>query len=209
MQFFWPLPQSVDRRLPELDRAVVALRLVRRVLRARALRELVHDLARLLVDRRLAEVDRLLRLRLRRRDVLHPLVGAVRVLRLRGEHPRVEPAGHALLRDHRGDRHLGRLQRVDLVRPRGADRRPAVLEQVDLVGREGPVLLHERPLLLEQLHRRVELRLRQLVRVLDPEAGFVFDRYSAASAIWIGLSGIVILPLFSGRRSRPSSSASS
>src|SRR3954467_5675453 len=31
-----------------------------------------------------------------------------------------------------------------------------------------------------------------------PRLGFVFDRYSAASAIWIGLSGIVILPLFFG-----------
>ena len=33
---------------------------------------------------------------------------------------------------------------------------------------------------------------------LIPSDGFVFDRYSAASAIWIGLSGIVILPLFFG-----------
>ena len=31
---------------------------------------------------------------------------------------------------------------------------------------------------------------------LIPSDGCVFDRYSAASAIWIGLSGIVILPLF-------------
>ena len=33
---------------------------------------------------------------------------------------------------------------------------------------------------------------------LIPSDGFVFERYSAASAIWIGLSGIVILPLFFG-----------
>ena len=33
---------------------------------------------------------------------------------------------------------------------------------------------------------------------LIPRLGFVFDRYRAASAIWIGLSGIVILPLFFG-----------
>ena len=31
-----------------------------------------------------------------------------------------------------------------------------------------------------------------------PRAGFVFDRYSAASAIWIGLSGTVILPAYAG-----------
>ena len=31
-----------------------------------------------------------------------------------------------------------------------------------------------------------------------PRSGFVFDRYSAASAIWIGLSGIVIWPLYFG-----------
>src|SRR6266545_8412369 len=30
---------------------------------------------------------------------------------------------------------------------------------------------------------------------LIPSDGFVFERYSAASAIWIGLSGTVILPL--------------
>src|SRR5258707_14897332 len=29
-----------------------------------------------------------------------------------------------------------------------------------------------------------------------PSDGFVFERYSAASAIWIGLSGTVILPLY-------------
>src|SRR6187402_481154 len=31
---------------------------------------------------------------------------------------------------------------------------------------------------------------------LIPSAGFVFERYNAASAIWIGLSGIVIWPLY-------------
>ena len=33
---------------------------------------------------------------------------------------------------------------------------------------------------------------------LIPSDGFVFDRYSAASAIWIGLFGTVILPLYFG-----------
>src|SRR5919201_2311400 len=31
---------------------------------------------------------------------------------------------------------------------------------------------------------------------LIPSDGFVFERYSAASAIWIGLSGTVIFPLY-------------
>ena len=31
-----------------------------------------------------------------------------------------------------------------------------------------------------------------------PRLGLVFSRYSAASAIWIGLSGTVTLPLFAG-----------
>ena len=91
------------------------------------------------------------------------------MLRLRREHPRVEPARHALLRDDRRDRRLRRQELRVLVRPRGTERRAAVLEQVDLVGREPPVLLDERPLLLEQRDRRGELRLRELVRILDPE----------------------------------------
>ena len=68
--------------------------------------ELVHHRARLRVDRRLAEVDRLLGLHLRRRDPGEPLVGAVEVLRLRRHHPRVEPAGRALLRHEVLDRRL-------------------------------------------------------------------------------------------------------
>ena len=74
------------------------------------------------------------------------------------------------------DRRLRRLQRVRLVRPRGADHRVAVLEQVDLVGGERPVLLDQRLLLLEQVDRRVELGLVELVGVPDAELGFVFIR---------------------------------
>src|SRR4029077_1028187 len=33
---------------------------------------------------------------------------------------------------------------------------------------------------------------------LMPRLGWVFDRYSAASAIWIGLAGTVIAPLYLG-----------
>src|SRR6266540_487476 len=60
------------RRLPELDRIEIGRRCVRVVLRARALGQLVHDLARLRVRRRLAEVDRLLSLHLRCRHPLDP-----------------------------------------------------------------------------------------------------------------------------------------
>ena len=87
-------------------------------------------------------------------------------------------------------------ERDRLVRPGRADDRVAVLEQVDLVRGQRPVLLDQRLLLLEQVDRRVELRLGELVRVGDAEVGCVFDRYSAASAIWIGLSGTVTLPLY-------------
>src|SRR5258708_8140709 len=66
-----------DRRLPEVDLLEVLERRVRVVLRARALGELLHPRARLRVDRRLAEVDGLLGLHLRSRDVRQPLVGAV------------------------------------------------------------------------------------------------------------------------------------
>src|SRR5437667_9157634 len=50
------------RRLPELDRPEVRRGGIGVVLRARTLRQLVHDLAGLGVRGRLAEVDRLLRL---------------------------------------------------------------------------------------------------------------------------------------------------
>ena len=90
----------------------------------------------------------------------------------------------------------GGLQRSGLVRPRRADD-PSLFWNSEISSdAEVPVLLDERLLLLEQVHRRVELRLCELVRIGDPEVGLVFDRYSAASAIWIGLSGTVTLPEF-------------
>src|SRR3954454_7363909 len=67
-----------NRRLPELDAVEVRRRRTAVVLRRGALCQLVHDRARLRVRGRLAEVDGLLGLRLRLRDVLHPLVRAVR-----------------------------------------------------------------------------------------------------------------------------------
>src|SRR5436190_6116757 len=136
------------RRLPELDRLEVRRWGIGVVLRARALGQLVHDRARPGVRRRLAEVDRLLGLHLRRRDPLDPLDRAVRVLRLRGDHPRVGPAGRTLLRDQILHGRLRRLQRVGLVRPRRADRGTAVLEQIDLVAGGDPVLPYQRVLLL-------------------------------------------------------------
>src|SRR4051812_19367570 len=69
-----------DRRLPELDLVEVRRRSIGVVLLARARALLVHLRASLRVRGRLAEVDRLLRLHLRRGHVLHPQVGAVDVL---------------------------------------------------------------------------------------------------------------------------------
>ena len=84
-----------------------------------------------------------------------------------------------------------------LVRPGGADDGLAVLEEGDLLAGQVPVLLDERLLRLQEVHRRVELRLGQLVRVGDAEARLGrLERYSAASAIWIGLSGMVISPVY-------------
>src|SRR6266542_5696073 len=60
----------LDGRLPELDRVEVGRRSIGVVLLARTLGQLVHDRARLRVRGRLAEIDRLLGLHLRRRDPL-------------------------------------------------------------------------------------------------------------------------------------------
>src|SRR5919202_71308 len=56
------VPAVRDRRLPELDAVEVGRGSVRVVLGASALLDLVHELARLQVRRRLAERERLLRL---------------------------------------------------------------------------------------------------------------------------------------------------
>ncbi len=159
----------LDRGLPELDRPGVRGRCVQVVLRARALLDLVHEGARLRVDGRLAEDERLLGLGLRGRHVLHPEVRAVRVRRALREHPRVGPARRPLPGDDLLHGHLGRLELERLVRPRGADRHVAALEALDLVGRVVPVALQERLLPLQQRDGGVELRLRELVRVPDSE----------------------------------------
>src|ERR1700752_4155167 len=78
-----------DRRLPELDRVEVRRRRVRVVDRARALLDPFHFRARELVHRRLAVGNSLWGLDLRGRDVVQPFVRAVRMRRVRREHPRV------------------------------------------------------------------------------------------------------------------------
>ena len=142
------------------------------VLRARALGQFVHDHARLRVRGGLAEVDRLLRLHFRGGHPFDPFHGAVRMLRFRRDHPRVGPAGCAFLGDEVLHRRLRRLQRVRLIRPRRADRRSPALEEVDLVAGGRPVLLDEGVLLLQQVDGCLELGVRQLVRILDPEVRF-------------------------------------
>src|SRR6266700_6766403 len=85
-----------QRRLPELDRVEISSAgLVGVVLRARAGLKRFHLGARLRVDRRLAEEQRLLRLHLGGADVGGPEVGAVGVRRLGRQHPRVTPSGGA------------------------------------------------------------------------------------------------------------------
>ena len=95
-----------------------------------------------------------------------------RVLRLRGEHPRVEPAGGALLRD-RSPRPAPLAFSVpgrEPARSAPSQASPLLISSA-LSARADPVLLDQRPLLLEQVHDRVELRLVQLVGILDPERG--------------------------------------
>ena len=93
------------------------------------------------------------------------------MLRLGRQHPAVRPSGGALLAGIEVlDLGARRLQRDRLVRPGGADHGVAVLEQLDLVGGERPVLLDQRALLLQQLDGGVQLLLVELVGILDAEA---------------------------------------
>src|SRR5258708_6467214 len=92
-----------DRGLPELDAFEIGARGVGVVLRARALLDLIHERARLGVRRRLSVGEGLLRLDLRLRYPVHPFVGAVRMLRVRREHPRVRPACRTLEGYHFAD----------------------------------------------------------------------------------------------------------
>ncbi len=66
-----------------------------------------------------------------------------------------------------------RLGVAEVDRPRGPGDHRAVHEPVDLVGVERPVLADHGRLPLQQLGRRVQLLLRQLVRVGDPEVRVV------------------------------------
>ena len=119
---------------------------------------------------RLAERDRLLRLDSRRRDPLHPLVGAVGVSRLRRQHPRVGPAGRALSRDQVLHRRLRGLQRVRLVRPRRArsTASPFLNRSISSDASAQYFLISGR-CCLEQVDSRVQLILLQRIRVLDAE----------------------------------------
>src|SRR2546421_12954150 len=129
------------RRFPEVDRLEVGARLVRVVLGARARLQGFHLGARLAVDRGLAEEQSLLSLNLRGAHPLGPLVGAVGVRRLGGEHPGVAPSGRAFARDGVRERPAVALELDRLVRPRGADESVAVLEIENLLRRGGPVFL--------------------------------------------------------------------
>src|SRR4029077_7302412 len=140
-----------DRRLPELDRVEVRTGCVGVVLGARAGLELLHLGARQRVHGGLTEEDGLLRLDKRSAHPLGPEVCAVRVRSVRGEHPGVAPSSRPFLRNGVGVvlAAPAALQRDRLVRPRGANLHVAVLEELDLVAGEGPVLLDQGPLLPE------------------------------------------------------------
>jgi hypothetical protein len=96
------------------------------------------------------------------------------MLRLRREHPRVQPAGRAFLRDEVANRCAGGTSLRRRLGPTGPDDDIAALEELDLIGRIDPVFLDQRPLLLEQGDRSVELLLVQLVGIGDTQAGLGF-----------------------------------
>ena len=86
-----------------------------------------------------------------------------------------------------------------LVRPRGADHDVAVLEVADLLSEpSAQYFLINGFCFLSRLIVALNWVEFSSYGSLIPSDGCVFIRYSAASAIWIGLSGTVILPLYFG-----------
>ena len=96
--------------------------------------------------------------------VLHPEVGAVRVLGVDVQHRGVGPAGGALLGDGRGDRRALGLQQVDLERPGAGGDDALVLEVVDLDEGVVPVAADQLALLAQQVERGLVLRPRSARR---------------------------------------------
>ena len=109
----------------------------------------------------------------RRDDVVHPLVHAVRVLGLRGDHPGVGPAGRPFLRQDRLDR--------DARRPSGCSPGTARScrppwrrrEVVDLVWGACQYSPTNSCWILKQVDRGLELGCVELIRIRDLEVGLV------------------------------------
>ena len=122
-------------------------------------------------------------------DPVHPLVHAVGMFGVLGDHPGVRPAGRTLLRQEALarraglDRHAFFLQREVLVLPGRPDRDVTAGEGGDLLGRFGPVFADVGLLFLQQVDRRVELVFVQLVGFSIPRSGWWNFRYMAASAM--------------------------
>ena len=105
--------------------------------------------------------------------MLHPEIGAVRVLGVGVHHRGVGPAGGALLGDGRGDRRVLGLEQVHLERPGAGGDDALVLEVVDLDHRVVPVAADELALLAQEVERGRVLVLVELVGVGDAELGLV------------------------------------
>eukprot|EP01136_Pigoraptor_vietnamica_P024785 Opistho-1_new@78113 len=116
-----------------------------------------------------AEPDREVRLQVRRKLVVEPLVGAVRVLAVDVQHRGIGPTRRALLRDGRGDGLAIGFQQVDLERPRPRGDDTFVLEIVDLDEGIVPVTAGQRALHAQQVERRLVLVLVQFVRRFDAQ----------------------------------------
>src|SRR5918996_362748 len=161
-------------RTPQLERreelAVPAPPEPQAVREIREVAELFTDqLARVRIAWSPAVPPRHLVLNLRRERPAHPQQHAVRVLGVRGDHPRVRPTGRTLLRDERRDRTVLDLQQAESDRPSGTHHHVSTTERLDRVREERPVQTDERGLPLEQVRRGLELRRRQRVRIVDSE----------------------------------------
>ena len=99
-------------------------------------------------------------LHLRTDRPLHPCIGAVGMLGVGMHHRGVGPSGGALGRDHRSDRLLLQLERIDLVGPGSGGGDAFVLEVAHLHGGVMPVAMDQRLLRAQDVERRRVLRLR-------------------------------------------------
>lgn len=85
------------------------------------------------------------------------------------QHGGVRPAGHALFREHGGDRLPFALQGVGLIRPGAGGHHAFVFKVAHLHRGVVPVAVDQRVLAAQQLQRRLILFFVELIRIADAE----------------------------------------